>query len=207
VEITGYVAAPLSQEDYIELLPVTWRVINSYGIKISHRRYDCKALNPYRRQHSGVSAKKGLWEVHRDPYDVSRIWVRNHHEGGWILAPWTYLKGRPAPFGEQAWDHARQVLARRGDDPATETEIAQAVEALLDKAERGPAGAKPSKQDKRVAGRTRAVAEGTPAMTASPPDEAPELIEEAVAEQEPGPMAKVIPLGFFDPFEEAKKRW
>ena len=66
---------------------------------------------------------------------------------------------------------------RRGDDPATETEIAQAVEALLDKAERGPAGAKPSKQDKRLAGRTRAVAEGTPAMTASPPDEAPELTE------------------------------
>ena len=155
VEITGYVAVPLSQEDYIELLPATWRVINSYGIKINHRRYDCKALNPYRRQHSGVTAKKGLWEVHRDPYDVSRIWVRNHHDGGWILAPWTYLKGRPAPFGEQAWDHARQVLARRGADPATETEIAQAVEALLGKAERGPAGVKPSKQDKRVAGRTR----------------------------------------------------
>jgi putative transposase len=58
-----------------------------------------------------------------------------------------------------------------------------------------------------VAGRTRAVAEDTPAMTASPPDEPPELIDEADAGHEPGPMAKVIPLGIFDPFEEAKKRW
>ena len=30
------------------------------------------------------------------------------------------------------------MLARRGEDPATETEIAQAVQALLDKAEEGP---------------------------------------------------------------------
>ena len=94
VEIAGYAPVPLSEDDYIELLPATWRVINSYGIKIGHRRYDCRALNPYRRQHSGVAAKKGLWEVHRDPYDVSRVWVRNHRDGGWILAPWTYLKGR-----------------------------------------------------------------------------------------------------------------
>jgi transposase InsO family protein len=145
VEITGYVAVPLSQEDYIELLPATWRVINSYGIKISHRRYDCKALNPYRRQHSGVTAKKGLWEVHRDPYDVSRIWVRNHHDGGWILAPWTYLKGRPAPFGEQAWDHARQVLARRGDDPATETEIARSRSCSTRQNEAWPGRSRPSR--------------------------------------------------------------
>ena len=33
---------------------------------------------------SGVTARKGLWEVHYDPYDVTRIWVRNHHESGWI---------------------------------------------------------------------------------------------------------------------------
>jgi putative transposase len=139
---------------------------------------------------------------------VSRIWVRNHHDGGWILAPWTHLKGRSAPFGEQAWDHARQVLARRGTDPVTETEIAAAVEALLDKAEGGPGGQKPSRQDKRVAGRTRAIAQDTSAVVAPAPQEAPgEPGDDTSAEQEQGPLAKVIPLGIFDPFEEAKKRW
>ncbi|HSZ30603.1 MAG TPA: hypothetical protein VK784_12720 [Pseudonocardiaceae bacterium] len=56
-------------------------------------------------------------------------------DGGWVQAPWTHLRTGPAPFGEQAWDHARQMLARRGQDPVTEAEIAQAAEALLDKAQ------------------------------------------------------------------------
>ena len=114
VETAGYVPVPLAADDYIELLPAVWRAVNAYGVKIRHRTYDCKALNPCRRQHSGVNARKGLWEVHYDPYDVTRVWVRNHHDSGWIQVPWTHLRTGPAPFGEQAWDHARQMLARRG---------------------------------------------------------------------------------------------
>jgi putative transposase len=210
VETAGYVPVPLSENDYIELLPVTWRAINTYGIKINHRRYDCAALNPYRRQHSGVSAKRGLWEVHRDPYDVSRIWIRNHHDGGWILAPWTHLKSTPVPFGEHAWEHARQTLARRGQDKATETEIAQAVNALLDKAERGPDRPTPSKKDRKVAARTRATTATTAQTWPGPqPDQqpAPEPAEEP---QDPGrsdTLAPVIPLGVFNAHEEARKRW
>jgi putative transposase len=206
VEIAGYLPVPLSEQDYIELLPATWRAINSYGVKIKHRKYDCKALNPYRRQHSGIAAKKGLWEVHHDPYDVSRIWIRNHHDGGWIQASWTHLRTTPAPFGEQAWDHARQILARRGEDATTETEIAQAVEALLDKAEQGPARAKPSKKDQRIAGRTRAANEGHRPVPASPTEPASEVPEIGEVDDD-ATIAKVIPLGIFDPFAEAKKRW
>ncbi|WP_238013780.1 Mu transposase C-terminal domain-containing protein [Dactylosporangium sp. AC04546] len=82
VEAAGYVPVALSAQDYIELLPARWQAINSYGIKINHRVYDSAELNPWRRQSSGVVAKKNLWEVHHDPYDVSQIWVRNHHQGG-----------------------------------------------------------------------------------------------------------------------------
>ena len=81
---------------------MTWRIINSYGIKLGHRTYDGQALNPYRRQHSGVTAKKGLWEVHHDPYDVTRIWVRNHHDGGWITAAVDALE-RPARHRSVSW--------------------------------------------------------------------------------------------------------
>lgn len=112
VEAAGYVAVPLTADDYIELLPATWRVINSYGIRINNRVYDGRSLNPYRRQHSGLTARKGLWEVHHDPYDVSRAWVRNHHDGGWIMVVWTHLRTAPTPFGELAWEHARSVLPR-----------------------------------------------------------------------------------------------
>jgi putative transposase len=63
VTVAGYVPVPLGPGDYIELLPAAWRVINSYGVKIGLRTYDSGELNPYRRQHSGIEAKNGRWEV------------------------------------------------------------------------------------------------------------------------------------------------
>jgi putative transposase len=59
VEVAGYVPVPLAAADYLELLPLTWRVINAYGIKISRRTYDCRALSPYRGQGSGIAAHNG----------------------------------------------------------------------------------------------------------------------------------------------------
>lgn len=206
VTVAGYVPVPLTPTDYIELLPVTWRAINAYGIKLNHRTYDTKAMNPYRRQYSGVSAKNGQWEVHYDPYDVSQIWVRNHHDGGWITATWTHLRSSPVPFGDLAWDHARHVLAERGFDPATEAEIAAAATALLDRAGHGPdaaadrsPGSAKAKRARRVAGRTKA--------TSAPAWPRPDTEDPGEERREREHLAKVIPLGVFDPFEEATKRW
>lgn len=84
IESAGYLPVPLSPDDYIELLPGNWRQVNSYGIKISHRTYDSPDLNPLRGQRSGVAAMNDQWEVCRDPYDISRVWLRNHRDGGWI---------------------------------------------------------------------------------------------------------------------------
>ena len=169
----GYIPVPLSPSDYIELLPTTWRTINSYGIKIRRRTYDAAAFSPYRRQHSGVLDKSGRWQVHYDPYDISRVWVRNHHSDDpaerFIQAAWTHLRSAPVPFGEATWTQARVLLAARGDDPVTEAEIAAAAAHLLDTAERGPDtpdkartaktnGPHQSKRTRRVAGRERATA-------------------------------------------------
>lgn len=68
-----------------------WRVINDYGITIDYRTYDSPDLNPHRRRDSGLPGKRGLWEVHYDPYDVSRIWVRDQRGDEWIAVPWTHL--------------------------------------------------------------------------------------------------------------------
>ena len=203
-ETAGYVPVPLAADDYIELLPAVWRAVNACGVKIRHRTYDCKALNPYRRQHSGVNARKGLWEIHYDPYDVTRVWVRNHRDGGWIQARWTHLSTGPAPFGEQARDHARQILARRGHDRATEAEIAQTAEELLDKAEHGPERGKAARQDQKVAGRDRAVSAARRALPEPQPAPAQ---DDADDDEDAGQLAQVIPLGIFDAREEAKKWW
>ena len=218
IETAGYVPVPLSAEDHIELLPATWRAVNAYGIKISHRTYDAAELNPIRQQKSGVAARKGLWEVRRDPYDVSRVFVRG--PGGWITCPWKYLGKVPFPFGELAWDHVSGRLAGQGRGDATELERAQAVDDLLRRAYHGPpddpgtgaAGTarprrRPSARDRRVAARTRAA---TAAGNGAPADPVPARTEDApetLGQDSGEPVAKVIPLGIFNAHEEAKKRW
>jgi putative transposase len=167
VAVAGYVPVPLGPEDYIELLPVERRVINSYGVKIGLRTYDSGELNPYRRQHSGIEAKNSRWEV---PYDVSGIRVRNHWDpgAGWITVFWKQLSAAPAPFGDLAWGYARQQLVAEGKTP-TEAEINQAVDAMLRRADQGPdeparpcrggrARSKGSAKERRVVARTRATA-------------------------------------------------
>lgn len=42
LSVSGYVPVPLEAEQYLELLPAETRVINSYGVKIRHRVYDCE---------------------------------------------------------------------------------------------------------------------------------------------------------------------
>jgi putative transposase len=203
------------------LLPACWRAINAYGVKINYRSYDGEALNPLRRQRSGVTGRKDLWEVHYDPYDVSRVWVRDHWNGSWITLFWKLLHRVAAPFGELAWDHAR-----RGLSEATEAQIADAVAELLTRANHGPrqagdeaTAAKPARRDRRVAARTRAAQPTTtgmapapqPAPQAAPQDEpAPAVCERAPgssSDEHPGRLAKVIPMPIFDPYREAEKRW
>ena len=210
VEAAGYVPVALSADDYIELLPATWRAINAYGVKIKHRTYDDAALNPLRHQRSGVKDRKDLWEIHFDPYDVSRVWVRDHWRGGWITVFWKHLHRVAAPFGELAWDHTRRSLPAAGEE-----ELADAVADLLQRANQGPAGGdgagstKLSRRDRRVAARTKA----SPPAAPIPSEHAP--VEDGTDDDEPdqigagGPdrIAKVIPLPIFDPFAEAEKRW
>ncbi len=211
MEAAGYVPVALGPGDYIELLPAAWRAVNAYGIKLNRRSYDSEELNPLRLQPSGVREKKNLHEIRHDPYDVSRIHVRG--PDGWITVFWKHLDRAPVPFGELAWDHARRSLA--GQD-ATEEQIADAVAALLRRANAGPEGQekpKMSKRDRRVAARTKAAA--PPGKQAQPgpgdparPDRAADAAEPVTEHaEEDAPLAKVIPLGIFDPFAEADKRW
>jgi transposase InsO family protein len=231
--VAGYVPVPLSADDYIELLPMQARAINSYGVKINHRVYDAEALNPYRGQPSGVAALKNLWEVHHDPYDVTRVWVRNHHDpaGGWITLFWRQLASAPVPFGDDAWNHARRIVADRGVTGPSEEAIAEAVDDLLTRASGAPAtsatpgkstkrrGRKQTAKDRRVAARTKATAQ-SPKPTPTPETPSPA----AVAADDHGPeddstgatleneentesTAEVIPLRIFDAHEEAKRWW
>ncbi|GGP84469.1 Mu transposase C-terminal domain-containing protein [Saccharothrix coeruleofusca] len=201
VAIAGYLPITLTGSDYLELLPVKWRAINDYGIRIDYRTYDTPVLGPFRRQHSGLIGKRGLWEVHYDPYDLSQVFVRTPE--GWITAPWTHRAMVTAPFADFTWRHARRLAEQAGrhkHEQATETEIARALDALLTRAEHGP-----DKAGARIAARTRtAAAAHRPELPA-----AADVDDKHASQADPAPAAQkaqVIPFGVFDADAEAE-RW
>lgn len=193
VAASGYLPMPLGPSDYIELLPVTWRVINDYGIRIAHRTYDAPDLAAYRRQSSGVAVQRGKWEVHYDPHDLSHVFVRNHRDGGWITAEWTLLPLVARPFSDALWRQARRQVVERGQDGDDQTAVARALDALLRRAERDvtePSG-------------------DVPPPRAAIPLRAPTEPGEDDIDGEgdaPTELAKVIPFGVFDPFSEEDYR-
>ncbi|KAA0021375.1 Mu transposase C-terminal domain-containing protein [Antrihabitans cavernicola] len=203
--VAGYVPAPLSGEDYIRLLPSVPRVINAYGVKIDHRVYDDEALNPLRGEKSGIAALGGRWAVHYDPYDVTRVWIRNRADDAWITAYWKQLRAVPQPFGQDAWNHARRVVAERGQQAPTEETITAAVDDLLDRAA-APSNAgraASSRKGRRVAARTRATNSVASPIPPTEPVAGPALAEQDADDD----IADVIPLPVFDPDKEAKSWW
>ena len=106
-----------------------WRQINAYGIRIGHRTYDCPELGPWRLQHSGVMARRGLWEVHYDPYDRHRVFVRPRRRLGHGAVD-------PTADGRRAVRRVHlaacpAILAARGRDDTSETEVARVLDELL----------------------------------------------------------------------------
>src|SRR5260370_8610263 len=107
---------------------------------------------------------------------MTRVWVRNHHHGGWITVPWTHLSMVTQPFADFTWRHARRIAAERGVDDANETAVAVVLAALLRRAQQGPGS-------HRALGRARATA-GLPAHL---PQALPPGPPRAPAESHPAP--------------------
>lgn len=201
VTAAGYVPVALTGNDYIELMPADWRTIGDGGIQVDYRTYNSGELGPYRRQPSGVAGKGTRWEIHADPYDVSRIWVRNHHteDGGWITVPWTHHSMVGQPFADFTWRHARRIAAARGLDDTNEAAVAVVLGALLRRAGNGP-------ESSRVLARQKAVAALPPPLPADalpPALPAPAAVPELPAAgdgEDREVTGTVVGFGLFDPF-------
>ncbi|MFK0256761.1 Mu transposase C-terminal domain-containing protein [Streptomyces sp. NPDC090445] len=195
VAASGYLPLVLRGEDYLELLPVAWRTINDYGIRIGYRTYDSPDLGPWRREHSGNASKRGLWEVHFDPYDLSHVFVRTQQ--GWITAPWVHLPLVTAPFADFTWQQARRLAAETGLDNTHEAAVARVLDGLLTRADHGP-----DRRAAKVVGRTRAAASGLPPGTTAKADPPAEPARFAAADL---PKTEVA-FEVFDAHAEAE-RW
>ncbi|NUT48887.1 MAG: DDE-type integrase/transposase/recombinase [Saccharothrix sp.] len=216
VASAGYLPLPLTGEDYLELLPATWRAVNDYGVRINHRTYDSDELDPHRRQHSGVAAKRGLWEVHYDPYDCDRVWVRDHRAGRWITAEWTHRALVRAPFAEFTWRAAHDELLRRGERVVEQAAIARVLDELLARAGTGPDVSAPlaaadagASHTRRALARDQATRspERTP-LHVVPADPALPVHDQREDDQhENDGQDVVIPFGVFDAHAEAERMW
>ena len=195
VGISGYVPLPLTGDDYIELLPAVFRTVNDYGLTIGNRTYDRKALNPYRREDSGLpGGNSKQWEVHYDPYDITVVWMRDHRADKWITVPWVYRSLAGQPFGLALWEHARRVTMERTGPRPPEADIARNVSDLLKRA--GGQGLSPA-DAKAVAVDTNRPAHPRPPRTESS-DPAPQP-EEKAEPQENGTGVEPGTYEVFDP--------
>jgi hypothetical protein len=167
VAVTGHVPVPLSADDYVELLPLRWQAINDYGIRFGYRTYDHPGLNPYRRRRSPRADKNGRWEVHHNPYDPNRVWVRLPE--GWLEVPWVHAGAVRRPFTAFTFDHVRRAVERRHGREEHEAAIAQALDALLRRASQGLG----SRRERRVAARAQAAAQMTDPSPATDPQQWP----------------------------------
>ncbi|GAB3123318.1 DDE-type integrase/transposase/recombinase [Glaciibacter psychrotolerans] len=82
-ELTSTLHLPLTEDDFITLLPTSFRTIRSTGIEFNSRVYDSRKLDDYRGKKSNDRAHKGFWEVKSDPYRPLQLWVRSP-EHKWI---------------------------------------------------------------------------------------------------------------------------
>lgn len=213
LSVSGYVPVPLGANEYLELMPAETRVINSFGVKIRHRVYDCEELNPYRGQKSGLKLLKDLWEVRFDPYDASCVWIRNHHDGGWITAYWRQLNATRQPFGEDIWERGRQIVAGRRTSSPSEQDITDAVDKLLDKASPPPPKHRPGNaKNRRIVARNSAAtaarrqrADDDGALASKTDARIPE--GEAKPRETAEVLADVIPLKVYNPQERADEWW
>ncbi|WP_439678137.1 transposase [Embleya sp. MST-111070] len=152
VAVTGHVPVPLQMGDYVELLETRWQAINDYGIRFGYRTYDHRGLNGHRRRRSTRADKGGRWEVHHDPYDPSRVWVRLPE--GWLEVPWVHAGAVRSPFTAFTWSFVRRTVERRGGREEHEAAIARALDELLRRAGQGLGTAR----ERSVAARARATA-------------------------------------------------
>ncbi|MGX1975810.1 transposase [Streptomyces kronopolitis] len=149
--VAGYVPVPLSADDFVELLPVRWQPITDAGIRFDYRTYDGSCLNGHRGQDSGVRAQKGLWEVHYNPYDPVRIWVRLPE--GFREVAWIHTTSVALPFTHHVWEHIYKVVERTGSREEHEAELALALDAFL---RRAAGKEKLSSVERRVMAKSRA---------------------------------------------------
>ncbi len=196
IAVSGYVACPLGEQDYVQLLPCHWRKVTREGIRVGNLTYDSPALGPYREKDSGIVRHNGKWPIHCDPGNLLVVYLYDQHDQIAIPIPWVHADTVGEPFADVLSRYARAVMRSHGHDDGDERALAEALRNLLDRLG-GPAR---DRRERRALGRNAirvAKAEATASRLAGELS-APEKITAPDADTEEPDR----PLGVFDPYAE-----
>lgn len=140
----------LTVDEWISLLPCTWRQINRYGVNFEKLIYDSKSdqFHDLRRTKSPNKVHRGKWEVRYDPTNILRIWIRDvtyacDDDGksrlidrGWIECRWVLADYATVPFGI---DLLRAVVKGLKKRKLTNQEVLARTEEIHRQLAAGPA--------------------------------------------------------------------
>ena len=147
---------PLTREDYIALLPVQYRVLNRYGVRIDNRIYNSERLKGLWRRKSNDKARNGRWPIRVDPYNLHVVWLE--HESEFVPLLWANQVHELPMLGD-VWRYARaQHSTRDAAIDAERNELSGAIKAFAAQGNPAPGSAK-HKKDARQRARVKAVAD------------------------------------------------
>ena len=112
VAVAGAIPMPSDSYPYLELLPVEWRQIHSYGVQLDHLIYDGKGLNGLRGTSSPYP--NGLWPIRKDPRNRLQVFFKHPHSGTWHALKWVHAEDWLEPFSDRSIAYVLDELASRG---------------------------------------------------------------------------------------------
>jgi transposase InsO family protein len=115
VNRAGRLRVPSRPDLVFDLLPVTWRTIQHYGVEVNGLRYNGPVLCGYRNRRSpydGVHA--GKWPVRFDTDDVSRIYFQDPADHTWHALVWEHASEVGVPFSAETLGYARRLAITKG---------------------------------------------------------------------------------------------
>lgn len=130
----GFVHIIADKNMYYELLPTEWRTVQHYGVEFRGLRYDGDILNDFRNKlspYSGLYANK--WPVRYDPRDLSRAFFFDYETNIWHTLHWIHSEGDHRPFNEATLSFAKALVISRSGNPGNQDELAEALNALIDR--------------------------------------------------------------------------
>lgn len=110
-ELTGSIPVPLTEKDFIELLPAAHRTIQRTGVQHMNRFFDSPQLDPIRLTRSNLADHDREWEIRFHPHNATVIWLRDR-DGNFIECRNRDLDRFESPYGADVQGAAREVDER-----------------------------------------------------------------------------------------------